>query len=120
MRKSHILYDLAIVINAVYQMVIEPTQAGKVPKRLANKIFPLLHGSRPNYYEDTDYYLDMVFQIAKSLQLLQVKESLGQKARYMPGPNLEEWARLEAFEQTRRLLELWEHALSAPGAISQA
>ncbi|HEY3991643.1 MAG TPA: helicase-associated domain-containing protein [Ktedonobacteraceae bacterium] len=108
--QSQLLYDLAIVINAVYQMAIEPTQAGKVPKRLANRIFPLLHGSRPNYYEETDYYLDMVFMIAKDLELLQVKESLGQKARYMPGPKLEEWGRLEAFEQTRRLLMLWERA----------
>ena len=108
--QSQLLYDLAIVIGAVYQMVIEPTQAGRVPKRLANKIFPLLHGSRPNYYEDTDYYLDMVFSLAVTLGLLQERESLGQKARYMPGPKLEEWARMEAFAQTRHLLEIWEKA----------
>ena len=109
--QGQLLYDLAIVINAVYQMVIEPTQAGSVPKRLANKIFPLLHGSRPTYYEETDYYLDMVFSLANSLDLIRLQERLGQKDRYMPGPRLGEWTRMEAFEQTRRLLELWQKAL---------
>ncbi len=108
--QSQLLYDLAIVTGAVYQMVIEPTQAGKVPKRLANKIFPLLHGSRPNYYEEADYYLDMVFSIAESLDLIRTQESLGQKARYKPGSKLGEWTNLAAFEQARRLLALWEKA----------
>lgn len=102
-----LLYDLAIIVGATYQMVIEPTQAGRVPKRLANKIFPLLHGSRPSYYEETDNYLDMVFAIAEHLDLIALEEKVGQKARYMPGPKLSEWAGLTASEQLRRLLELW-------------
>lgn len=108
--QSLLLYDLAIVINAVYQMVIEPTQAGYVPKRLANKIFPLLHGSRPVYYEESDYYLDMLFSIAKSLELIHLQQNNGQKSRYMPGPKLGEWTRMAAFEQARWLLDLWERA----------
>lgn len=106
--RQQLLADLAIVVNAVYQMVIEPTQAGYVPKRLANKIFPLLHGSRPMYYEGTDDYLDMVFSIAEALDLINLQQNNGQKARYQPGPRLKDWMGLEADEQTRRLLELWQ------------
>lgn len=102
-----LLYDLAIIIGAVYQMVLEPTQAGRIPKRLANKIFPLLHSSRPAYYEETDDYLDMVFAIAESLELIRLHASSGQKARYLPGHKLAEWERLETFEQVRLLLALW-------------
>jgi hypothetical protein len=108
--RNQLLSDLAIVVNAVYQMVIEPTQGGYVPKRLANKIFPLLHGSRPMYYEGTDNYLDMVFSIAEALKLIHLQQSAGQKARYMPGPKLKDWTGREADEQTRRLLELWQKA----------
>lgn len=103
-----LLFDLAIVVGASYQMVIEPTQAGRVPKRLASKIFPLLHGTRPAYYEDTDNYLDMVFAIAEDLELLELRSVNGQKARYLPGPRLEVWGKLPHFEQVKRLLEIWQ------------
>lgn len=105
--ESQLLYDLAIVVGAVYQQIIEPTQAGKVPKRIATKIFPLLHGSRPDYYEDADYYLDMVFVAAQALELIQLYSSVGQKTRYVPGPGLAKWAALRPSEQTRLLLQLW-------------
>lgn len=105
--QSRLLYDLAIVVGVVYQQVIEPTREGRVPKRIANKLFPLLHGSRPSYYEEVDNYLDMVFLTAKALKLIGVRESLGQKARLVPGRKLEEWAGLQPFEQVRMLLQLW-------------
>jgi len=105
--QSLVLYDLAIVVGAVYQQVIEPTQVGKVPRRIASKLSPLLHGSRPSYYEEGDNYLDMVFATARALKLIRLHESLGQKARLMPGPHLAEWAGLRPFEQVRALLQLW-------------
>lgn len=105
-----LLYDLAVVVNAAYQMVVEPTQAGKVPKRLASKIWPLLHGHRvSSYYENDDYYLDMVFYIALHLGLLHLHEAVGQKARYTPGAQLSAWAQLRPHEQVRLLLNLWWH-----------
>ncbi|HVU67457.1 MAG TPA: helicase-associated domain-containing protein [Ktedonobacteraceae bacterium] len=107
---SQLLSDLAIVVNAVHQMVIEPTQAGYVPKRLANKIAPLLHGSRPSPYEDSDYYLEMVFSIAESLKLINLQHSKTQKSRYTPASKLPEWMEMTSAEQTRRLLTLWEKA----------
>lgn len=103
-----LLFDLAIVVGACYQMVIEPTQAGRVPKRLANKIFPLLHGARPAYYEDTDNYLDMIFAIDEALGLLKLHAPNGQKARFMPGPKLEAWGKLPLYEQVKRLLAIWQ------------
>ena len=106
-----LLFDIPIVVNAVYQTVVEPTQAGKVPKRVANKIFPLLHGSRPTYYEESDNYLDMVFSIAKTLGLIRERESLGQKNRYIPDANIDTWTQLEVHEQASRLLETWKKAL---------
>ncbi|HEX7737693.1 MAG TPA: helicase-associated domain-containing protein [Ktedonobacteraceae bacterium] len=104
---SQLLADLAVVINSVYQMVIEPTQAGYVPKRLANKIAPLLHGSRENSYDETDYYLEMVFSLARSLGLVYPQQSFTQKPRYMPAPNLAKWTRQETVEQVSSLLRLW-------------
>src|SRR5438874_13453802 len=37
-----ILYDLATIIGAMFHQNIEPTQADRVPKRIANKLQPLL------------------------------------------------------------------------------
>jgi DNA-binding transcriptional ArsR family regulator len=105
--RGQLLYDLAIAVGATYQMVIEPTKEGRVPRRLANKIFPLMHGSRPAPYEDIDNYLDIIFAIAEELDLIQLQERTGQKARYMPGPKLAEWTNLRTSEQIRRLLDIW-------------
>lgn len=102
-----LLYDLAIVVGAVYQQVIEPTQAGYVPKRIANKIFPLLHGSRPASYDEEDRYLDMIFDTASGLGLLETTAPAGQKQRYVAGPDLEAWGQLGPVQQIRRVLDLW-------------
>ena len=106
--QSLVLYDLAIVVGAAYQMIIEPTQSGNVPKRLANKIFPLLHSSRPEYYNDSDLYLDMLFHSALQLGLLKLVITPGaQKQRYVPGASLEKWSLMSEEEQTRLLLSFW-------------
>ncbi|MGH2481504.1 MAG: helicase-associated domain-containing protein, partial [Ktedonobacteraceae bacterium] len=103
-----LLYDIAVIVGAIYQQVIEPTQAGRVPKRLANKIWPLLHGHRhASTYQNDDFYLDMVCDIALHLGLLRLAESTGQKARYMPGPQLSAWSQMQIHEQVRLLLDLW-------------
>lgn len=101
------LYDLAIVIGATYQQTIEPTQAGYVPKRVANKLSPLLHTHRPDMYGGGDHYLDILFRAAQQLGLLKLQESVGQKPHFLPGDDLEVWARRSQVEQIRQLLELW-------------
>ena len=105
-----LLFDLATIVGAVYQQNIEPTQAGYVPKRIANKIRPLLQGiPRTQYYGEEDIYLEMVFHIAGDLNLIQLpsKPAEGVKSRYEPGPQLKQWSQLDAVGQTKRLLEVW-------------
>lgn len=101
------LYDLAVIIGATYQQPVEPTQAGYVPKRLANKIYPLLHSRRPDSYGEGDRYLDILFRSALQLGLLRLEESVGQKARFVAGAELDHWAKADPAEQVRQLLELW-------------
>lgn len=104
------LFDLAIVTGAAYQQAIEPTQPGNVPKRLAGKIQPLLHGkSRIISYENEDRYLEMVFDIAEELGIVRLSHPQleGIKPRYEPAPSYDAWASLDIVGQTQRLLENW-------------
>ncbi len=105
------IYDLAIIIGAVYQQNIEPTQAGTVPKRIANKmILPLLRGKpRYRFLGGDNEYLEMIFHIAKELSLIQLSKNTldGMKQRYEPGALLEQWAQLHLEEQVRKLVQCW-------------
>ncbi len=104
------IYDLALIIGAVYQQDIEPTQAGKVPKRIANKLLPLLQGEPRIVYEgDGNLLLEMLLAIAQELKLLQIsKSSLTEiKPHYEPGPRLKQWSRMDSLEQTRHLFTEW-------------
>ncbi len=107
---NFVLYDLAILISAVYQQNIEPTQAGRVPKRLAAKLQPLLHGQpRKTYPGAEDEYMEMLFSNTQKLGLLKLSKSLlpDIKQRYEPGPELEQWSRMNTIEQTKALLQIW-------------
>jgi Helicase conserved C-terminal domain len=107
-----ILYDLATIIGAVHQQDIEPTKMGTVPKRIATKIEPMLHGC-PRIAPGNDQengYLEMLFDIAQELGLLQLSRSAAYydiKEHYEPGPVLKQWSQMDTVEQTRRLLQLW-------------
>ncbi|MEO8973510.1 MAG: helicase-associated domain-containing protein [Ktedonobacteraceae bacterium] len=107
---TSLLFDLATIMGAVYQQTIEPTQAGNVPKRIANKIRPLLQGvPRMQYYHNEDIYLEMVFHIAGDLNIIQLssKPVEGVKPRYEPGSQLQQWSQLDAVGQSKRLLDVW-------------
>jgi hypothetical protein len=106
-----ILYDLATIIGAVHQQDIEPTKMGTVPKRVAARIMPMLRGcprTAPGSDEE-NRYLEMLFDIAQELGLLQLSRSAAYdiKEHYEPGPVLEQWSQMDSVEQTRRLLQLW-------------
>jgi hypothetical protein len=108
--ENSVIYDLAVITGAIYQQTIEPTQAGKVPKRIAVKIRPMLHGKeRHRYAGDDDEYLDMLFNIAVELGIIRLAQTAleGVKPHYEPGPQLEQWSKLDIVEQTRRVLEIW-------------
>lgn len=104
-----LLYDLAFLVNAVYQQPIEPTQAGRIPKRLFNKLRPQLRGQVRSKYDNEDDYLEMLLDIAESLGILQLSTSpiSETKPRYEPGPQVEWWSQLSSVEQSGYLLELW-------------
>jgi hypothetical protein len=108
-----ILYDMAIITGSIYQQTIEPTQPGNVPKRIASKIRPLLHGRpRIRYADEGDEYLEMAFAIAKELGIARVSTPPieGVKPRYEPGPSLPQWAKMDIAGQSRRLLEVWKNS----------
>ncbi|HZU02463.1 MAG TPA: helicase-associated domain-containing protein, partial [Ktedonobacteraceae bacterium] len=107
-------YDLAIIIGAAYQQDLEPTQAGRVPKRLAAKIQPLLHGKpRRRYVDSDDDYMEMLFDIAQGLGLLQLSQSALQemKPHYEPGIHLAQWAKQNRVEQVKQLLKHWQEKM---------
>ncbi len=104
-----ILYDMAYVINAIHQQTIEPTQVGRVPKRISTKLRAQLHGQvRPDYqYEDN--YLEMLLDIAKENGLVQLSKSPlpDIKDHYEPGDRLSWWSQMDINGQTAYLLHSW-------------
>ncbi|MDQ6661890.1 MAG: helicase-associated domain-containing protein [Chloroflexota bacterium] len=108
-----LVYDMAVIIGAIYQQTIEPTQSGTVPKRLATKILPLLHGkARINRYSgqaDETNYMEMLFHVAQDIDIVRLSHPFleGVKPRYEPGPELEQWSQLDLLEQNRGLLQCW-------------
>ena len=103
--------DLAVVVNTVYQQRVELTREGTIVKHCTFRIQPLLRGrSRPGMFIENTY-LDMLFETAECLLLIQrvhppfSLHSL--KPYYEPGPELGAWAQLNLVEQTQRLLSWW-------------
>ena len=82
-----VLYDIAVVTNALYQYAMEPTQAGHIPKRIFNKIRPILQGDSIYDYQDNDLYLEVLLAAMRDLRIVQLPESPSEdvKARYEPG-----------------------------------
>jgi hypothetical protein len=105
-----ILYDLATIIGAMFQQNIEPTQANRVPKRIANKLQPLLQiAQRVQPYYGDDETTDMLFSMALQLGLVKRNKlsANGIKPRYVQGPLFEKWSLMDVVDQTHRLLEFW-------------
>ena len=105
-----ILYDLATIIGSMFQQNIEPTQANKVPKRIANKLQPLLQITpRIQPYYEEDETIDMLFSVALTLGLVKRNKSSadGIKPRYVQGPLFEKWSLMDVVDQTHSLLEYW-------------
>ncbi|GAC1364471.1 MAG: hypothetical protein NVS2B12_39200 [Ktedonobacteraceae bacterium] len=105
------IYDIATLINAVYQLTIEPTKEGRVPKRIAKKLYPVLKGMERSYYlEDNDEYLDMLFEIMEAMHLVRKTRPPvdSMKSRLQPGDRLSAWGDLDVEWQTRVLLEHWQ------------
>ena len=106
-----IIYDLAAVINAVYQQKIEPTQAGYIPKRITNKLRPQLKGQARYTYERGDGYTDMLFDLLINMRVLQViKPPFSDMKPYLDiSSQLAIWFRLDIAEQMKYILKEWTH-----------
>jgi hypothetical protein len=103
-----LLYDLAVVIGVSMQMIIEPTKEGKLPKKLREKIRPLLHGRVRKDDEGNDLYVDQVFRAAQKMELLEcVSPTEEEKRRYLRGPKLASWSELTRIDQARELVKWW-------------
>lgn len=105
-----ILYDLATIIGAMFQQNIEPTQANRVPKRIANKLQPLVQvKQRVDPYYEGDETIDMLFSVALTLGLVKRSKSSADsiKPHYVQGPLFEKWSLMDVVNQTHSLLEYW-------------
>ncbi|HLX56563.1 MAG TPA: helicase-associated domain-containing protein [Ktedonobacteraceae bacterium] len=109
------LYDLTTIIGTMYQQNIEPTQAGYVPKRIANKMLPLLQ-IKPRvtsgYDGNENLTLDMLFNIASEMKLVKLSRpsSNAEKPRYIEGASLKEWPQGGTQGMVRILLENWQQS----------
>jgi hypothetical protein len=102
-------FDLATVINAIYQQNIEPTRARRVPKRIFNKLRPLLKGKGRMDYEGQDVYIEILIDILQAQQIVRLVPPLvpSGKDTYDLGEKLEWWQGLDVVQQTCYLTGLW-------------
>ncbi|GHO86598.1 helicase-associated domain-containing protein [Dictyobacter formicarum] len=104
------VYDMATLINAVYQMTIELTREGNVPKRIVKKLRPLLKGQERIDWDENDIYINMMIHYLLGARILtQIQPPLDSaKFRLAPGPRFEQWANNNILEQTCQMLEGWQ------------
>ena len=105
-----LLYDLATIIGPMFQQNIEPTQAGRVPKRISSKLQPMLKlKPRVQVYYDDDTTIDMLFTLAQTLGLVKLSKPSADsiKPRYEQGSLFEQWSQTRMVDQTHDLLEYW-------------
>ncbi len=109
--ESIILKDLVTLIGAIYQQKIEPTQANKVPKRIATKLRPLLSGTERFNYDGEDDYLEILMFSAQQLNLVQRTHSPipDIKPYYEPTgqAQIADWSKRSLAQQTQYLLRQW-------------
>lgn len=104
------LYDLTTIIGASFQQNMEPTQGGYIPKRLVNKLMPMLQMKpRVQGYYQENLSVDMLFNLATQLHLLKLSRSSGDgaKPRYIEASGLRAWSQKSEREMLRELLDQW-------------
>ncbi|GHO93078.1 hypothetical protein KSF_031260 [Reticulibacter mediterranei] len=102
-------FDLATIINAICQQNIEPTRARRVPKRIFNKLRPLLKGKGRMDYEEQDVYIEILIDILQAQQIVQRVPPLVPtgKDTYDLGEKLAWWQGMDVVQQTCYLIGLW-------------
>jgi len=107
--ESIAVYDIATLVNTIYQQTIEPTQAGRVPKRIATKIRTTLRGQPRLNYEDGDDYIEILLNVMESLNIARLTSPSFQdsKPAYEITSVVEQWAQKSLVEQTHALISYW-------------
>ena len=107
--ESIAVYDIAMMVNTIYQQTIEPTQAGRVPKRIATKIRTTLRGQPRLNYEDGDDYIEILLNIMEYLNITRLTNASFQdsKAAYEITSAVEKWGQKSLVEQTHALISYW-------------
>lgn len=104
---STVLWDIAAFVAAVAQHEIELTRAGILPKRVAQRIMPLL---APDVFADDEEtalrYLTQLQNETLELGIIQQVEAEGH-TRLAFGPTLDTWASQDLRMQTHRLIRRW-------------
>lgn len=107
-----IIYDLATLVNVVYQIDIEPTKAGHTPKRQLKKIMPLLNVKQGERVDDDmiECYVDTLLGFLKNLKVIGFAhdELRADKIHVATGPFLATWSRMTLVQQIQTLLESWQ------------
>jgi hypothetical protein len=110
--EPRLIYDLATLVNVVYQMDIQPTKAGYTPKRLLKKIMPLLNFQQGEQIDENeiDCYVDTLMGILKNLKVIgfaqdEIKEGI---IHVVGGSFLATWSRMTLVEQVQTILESWQ------------
>jgi predicted transcriptional regulator len=103
------VYDLAMLVNTIYQQTIEPTQAGRVPKRIATKVRTTLRGKPRLDYNGEDDYIEMLLEVLEYYNIVQLATPSfqGTKPAYEIKPSIEHWAKNSLLTQTAFLLAYW-------------
>ncbi|HEX4207651.1 MAG TPA: helicase-associated domain-containing protein [Ktedonobacteraceae bacterium] len=103
------LFDLAFMTNLLYQQIVEPTQAGRLPRRISNKLRPQLRGTPHYTYEGTDEYPELLLLLMGFLDIAQLTKPPvpDAKACYTPTQGLMDWSKLSQQEQMWKLLQYW-------------
>ena len=107
--ESIAVYDIATLVNTIYQQTIEPTQAGRVPKRIANKIRTTLRGQPRLNYEDGDDYIEILLSVMEAINITHLTNPSFQESKpaYEITPAVEKWAQKSLVEQTHTLISYW-------------
>lgn len=107
--ESIAVYDIATLVNTIYQQTIEPTQAGRVPKRIATKIRATLRGLPRLDYDDSDEYIEILLNVMEYFNVIQLTNPSFQdiKPAYEISPAINTWAQKSLLHQTHALIRYW-------------
>ncbi|GAC1394389.1 MAG: hypothetical protein NVS4B11_32900 [Ktedonobacteraceae bacterium] len=103
------VYDIAMLVNTIYQQTIEPTQAGRVPKRIATKIRSTLRGQPRLDYDNGDDYIEILLNVMEYFNVIQLTNPSFQdsKPAYEISPASKTWTQKSLLEQTHSLIHYW-------------